>query len=155
MRSAYGAELLEMAMELDPEVQDEGPEEGDGADRALASDEAAVSGELSIFSAGRSWFNACSTSPRRRGVGRTWGEGCFGIPEEVPRAGEAHRLDRKRPSSGRRRPLTYPGCVTFDLRWAPSSHAVRRSDGQPTADLLARQAIGLGPRTASRRKGWG
>jgi hypothetical protein len=42
--------------------------------------------------------------------------------------------------------------VTFDLRWAPSSHAVERRDGQPTADLLARQAIGLGPRPARRRR---
>ena len=33
-------------MELDPEVKDEGPEEGDGTDPPLASDEAAVSSEL-------------------------------------------------------------------------------------------------------------
>ena len=41
-----GAQLLEVAMELDPEVKDEGPEEGDGRKPPLASDEAAVSSEL-------------------------------------------------------------------------------------------------------------
>ena len=45
--------------------------------------------------------------------------------------------------------------LIFDLRWAPSSHAVERRDGQPTADLLARHAIGLGPRATRRRKGRG
>jgi hypothetical protein len=34
----------------------------------------------SIYSEGRSWFSARSTSPRRRGVGRTGAWGCFGIP---------------------------------------------------------------------------
>jgi ribonuclease HI len=45
--------------------------------------------------------------------------------------------------------------LTFDLRWAASSHAAQRSDGQPTADLLARQAIGLGLRPYRRRRGRG
>ena len=42
-----------------------------------------------------------------------------------------------------------------DIRWAPSSHATERKDGVPTSDLLARQAIGLGPRQARRRRGRG
>jgi ribonuclease HI len=45
--------------------------------------------------------------------------------------------------------------LTFDLRWAASSHAALRRDGLPTADLLARQAIGLGPRLVRRRRGRG
>lgn len=45
--------------------------------------------------------------------------------------------------------------LTFDLPWAPSSHAATRRDGQPTAALLARQAPGLGPRPARRRRGRG
>lgn len=45
-----------------------------------------------------------------------------------------------------------PEFRTFDLRSAPSSHAVQRRDGQPTADLLARQAIGLGARPVRGRR---
>jgi ribonuclease HI len=33
-----------------------------------------------------------------------------------------------------------------EARWNPSSHAIERRAGVPTADYLARQAVGLGPR---------
>jgi Reverse transcriptase-like len=39
---------------------------------------------------------------------------------------------------------------TFDLRWAPSTHTIRRRDGALSADHLARVAAGLGPRTVHR-----
>ena len=45
--------------------------------------------------------------------------------------------------------------LTFDLRGAAASHAAERGNGQPTADLLARRAIGLGPRPVRRRRGRG
>lgn len=38
-----------------------------------------------------------------------------------------------------------------EARWTPSSHAAERRAGIPTADALARRAIGLGPRGARRR----
>jgi ribonuclease HI len=39
---------------------------------------------------------------------------------------------------------------TFDLRWAPSTHTIRRRDGALSADHLARVAAGLGLRTVHR-----
>ena len=38
-----------------------------------------------------------------------------------------------------------------EARWTPSTHAVEQRAGVPTADYLARQAVGLGPRKAQRR----
>lgn len=40
--------------------------------------------------------------------------------------------------------------VFVEARWTPSSHATERRSGVPTADYLARLAIGLGPRNPSR-----
>lgn len=40
--------------------------------------------------------------------------------------------------------------LTFDLRWSPSTHAVRRRDEAFSADFLARKAAGLLPRPARR-----
>jgi ribonuclease HI len=42
--------------------------------------------------------------------------------------------------------------LTFDLRWAPSSHVTRRKDEVFSADHLARTAAGLGSRTVRRRR---
>ena len=39
----------------------------------------------------------------------------------------------------------------IEARWTPSSHALERQAGVPTADILARRAVGLGPRKAPRR----
>jgi len=39
---------------------------------------------------------------------------------------------------------------TFDLRWAPSTHAMRRKDDVLSADYLARTAAGLGKRVTRR-----
>jgi ribonuclease HI len=39
----------------------------------------------------------------------------------------------------------------FEARWTPSSHAVERRTGVPTADFLARRAVGLGPRRPRRK----
>jgi len=39
----------------------------------------------------------------------------------------------------------------IEARWTPSSHALERQAGVPTADNLARRAVGLGPRKAPRR----
>jgi ribonuclease HI len=39
---------------------------------------------------------------------------------------------------------------TFDLRWAPSTHAIRRKDDVLSADFLARAAAGLGKRSTRR-----
>jgi ribonuclease HI len=36
-----------------------------------------------------------------------------------------------------------------EARWTPSSHASERRAGVPTADYLARHAVGLGPRKVS------
>lgn len=38
-----------------------------------------------------------------------------------------------------------------EARWTPSTHASERRSGAPTADLLARRAVGLGPRKVRRR----
>jgi ribonuclease HI len=38
----------------------------------------------------------------------------------------------------------------FDLRWAPSTHAIRRKDDVYSADFLARIAAGLGKRSTRR-----
>jgi ribonuclease HI len=38
-----------------------------------------------------------------------------------------------------------------EARWTPSSHASERRAGVPTADVLARMAIGLGARRSPRR----
>jgi ribonuclease HI len=43
------------------------------------------------------------------------------------------------------------GFESVEAVWTPSSHAVERRAGVPTADALARQAIGLVPRGARRR----
>ncbi|MGB6442892.1 MAG: reverse transcriptase-like protein, partial [Thermoplasmata archaeon] len=43
----------------------------------------------------------------------------------------------------------------FEARWTPSTHASERRAGIPTADYLARQAVGLGPRAVRRRRGRG
>jgi ribonuclease HI len=40
--------------------------------------------------------------------------------------------------------------LTFDLRWAPSTHIVRRKDNAFSADYLARMAGGLWPREVRR-----
>jgi ribonuclease HI len=39
-----------------------------------------------------------------------------------------------------------------EARWTPSSHANERGAGVPTADFLARRAVGLGPRRVGRRR---
>jgi ribonuclease HI len=39
-----------------------------------------------------------------------------------------------------------------EARWTPSSHARERRHGVPTADSLARQAVGLGPRRPHRTR---
>lgn len=41
---------------------------------------------------------------------------------------------------------------TFDLRWALSTHSVRRTDAAFSADYLARQAAGLLPRSRRTRR---
>lgn len=38
------------------------------------------------------------------------------------------------------------GFELFEARWTPSSHALERRRGVPTADALARRAVGLSPR---------
>jgi ribonuclease HI len=40
---------------------------------------------------------------------------------------------------------------SVEARWTPTSHATERRAGVPTADALARQAIGLGSRGVRRR----
>jgi ribonuclease HI len=40
--------------------------------------------------------------------------------------------------------------LTFDLRWTPSTHAIRRKDEVYSADFLARTAAGLGKRSTRR-----
>jgi ribonuclease HI len=42
--------------------------------------------------------------------------------------------------------------AAVETRWTPSTHATERRAGVPTADYLARRAVGLGPRRARLRQ---
>src|SRR5580658_6166870 len=103
-------------MQFDPEVEDEGPEEGDGSDRPLASHKAGLSSELFDLLRREKLVQRPLhfPSPKRRRSHR--GLRMPGHPIEVTRAG-------KRPSAReetvsrvvRVRGLTYAG-------WAAGSH---------------------------------
>lgn len=61
--------LLEEAMELDPEVEDEGPEKGDGVDLAFADDKAGLASDLANRVGGKEAGEALLHRARLEGVG--------------------------------------------------------------------------------------
>jgi uncharacterized protein YjeT (DUF2065 family) len=76
-------ELLEMAVELDTEVEDEHPEEGDRSDLALPLDEAGLSSELDDLLGGEETDERLLDLPRPEWGGTQWARGTPRHPIEV------------------------------------------------------------------------